>query len=153
VNCDLRLDDEQITDTDMIEHRLRVGYILLPSSHIGAARWESISAISHSEEMAPYSIGGPDGRPIPRRILETRGVSRTMFGMVKRGSAILSFCYENESRMLSKESRTAAESFLNRDEGYRPGGFGFYLRGAGHERFNHLLGLGFCRAILLHRGP
>lgn len=68
------------------EFRLRVGFIHVPVPFFAAVRQPEILAISKAEEMQPWSIGGDYDRPIPRRILELKGVPRDLFGMVKKGS-------------------------------------------------------------------
>ncbi|MBV1819013.1 hypothetical protein L0P54_06465 [Anaerosalibacter bizertensis] len=87
-NKEMRFKNEIFSGTSMIENRLRVGYILFPVPLFGASQWPSIHNISNSNEMEPYSVGGKYDRPIPRRILETRSVSRNMFGIEKKRSRI-----------------------------------------------------------------
>ena len=43
--------------------------------------------VSQSAEMAPYTLGNDYDRPIPRRILESSGVPRELFGMRKKAVA------------------------------------------------------------------
>ena len=65
------------------EFRLRVGFIHLPLPAIGYVNHPSIYRISNSEEMASWSVPTDYDRPIPRRLLETRGVPREFFGQHK----------------------------------------------------------------------
>ena len=74
--------------SNMTEHRLRHGYALFPVPFIGGTHHDRILRISESAEMAPYRIGGEYDRPIPRRILEERGIPREAFGQVKKGYSI-----------------------------------------------------------------
>jgi hypothetical protein len=71
------------------EFRLRVGFLNLPAPFIGCVRHEDIHSISNSEEMTPWRVPGTDyDRPIPRRIVETAGVPRALFGQQKKAAAI-----------------------------------------------------------------
>jgi hypothetical protein len=65
------------------EFRLRAGFVHLPLPAVGYINHPSINAVSNSAEMAPWSIGGDYDRPIPRRLLEERGVARELFGRHK----------------------------------------------------------------------
>jgi len=69
------------------EFRLRTGFVHVPVPFFGAVRQPEIGALSQSPEMRPWSIGGTYDRPIPRRIVEEKGVPRESFGRVKKGSA------------------------------------------------------------------
>jgi hypothetical protein len=88
-NTDFRFINEVYAGASMIEHRLRIGYIIVPMPLFGAAQWPSIHRISNSEEMQLYSIGGDYDRPIPRRIIETRGIARNMFGFKNAGQDLI----------------------------------------------------------------
>lgn len=66
------------------EIRLSSGFINVPIPFLFARNVEQIRALSQSEEMRPWSIGGAYDRPIPRRLLEEAGVARSMFGLRKR---------------------------------------------------------------------
>ena len=74
--------------SNMTEHRLRHGYTLFPVPFVGGTHHDQILRITLSDEMAPYRIGGEYDRPIPRRILEERGIPRGAFGQVKKGYSI-----------------------------------------------------------------
>lgn len=65
------------------EFRLRVGFIHVPLPAIGYVNHPSIYKISNSEEMASWSVDSDYDRPVPRRLLETRGVPRNFFGQHK----------------------------------------------------------------------
>jgi hypothetical protein len=71
------------------ELRLRVGFIHIPVPMMGATLHPRLYAISSSPEMAPWSLASDYNRPIPRRILEEKGVPREFFGQVKKGGVIL----------------------------------------------------------------
>ncbi len=71
---------------DHVERRLWLGYVQVPMPLYGATSWKSIHAISNSDEMANWSVGGDYDRPIPRRIIEEAGIAREEFGAKKRGA-------------------------------------------------------------------
>lgn len=98
--------------TSLTEHRLKIGYIILPLPLYGATQWESINEISNSIEMEAYSIGGDYDRPIPRRILEEKNVRRDMFGYRKVGAGF-NLRYDNLSRIKKRMSKQSFESFYS----------------------------------------
>jgi len=102
-NHELRFENEAFSSTSATENRLRVGYIMLPMALFGATQWPSIHRISNSPEMAPFSIGGDYDRPIPRRILESRGVERSMFAQRKTGAGF-NFRWDNLRRIRRRMS-------------------------------------------------
>ncbi|MWJ27524.1 hypothetical protein GPM19_04755 [Halomonas sp. ZH2S] len=110
VNDEMRVADEVFAGTSMIENRLRVGYILIPLPLFGALSWPSISRISNSEELRPFSVGGNYDRPIPRRILEEKGVSRHLFGMKKNGAGF-NYRYDSVRRLKKRMSSASVKSF------------------------------------------
>ena len=111
-NGRFRFDNEVYASTSMIENRLRVGYVLLPMALFGVTEWPSITKISNSLEMEPFSIGGSYDRPIPRRIVESRGVPREMFGMKKMGAGF-NYRWDNLSRIEKRMSPDSYQSFVN----------------------------------------
>lgn len=74
-----------------LEFRLRTGFLPLAPATIGMRHSHAITAISRSREMQRWSVGGSYDRPIPRRIVEERGVPRSSFGMVKMASGYARF--------------------------------------------------------------
>jgi hypothetical protein len=66
------------------EFRLRVGFIHVVPASFGCTRYPALARISRSPEMAPWSVGGRYDRPIPRRIVEERGIRREAFGQKKK---------------------------------------------------------------------
>lgn len=66
------------------EFRLRVGFLVLPVPFIGATRVADINAITRSEALRPWRLGGAYDRPIPRRLLEEAGLPRGSFAREKR---------------------------------------------------------------------
>lgn len=92
------------------ERRLWVDYITCPLPLFGATAWPSISVISNSEEMKVFSTGNDYDRPIPRRIVESAGISRNDFGIKKYGAGF-SYSYDWKSRILRRMSHNTAKSF------------------------------------------
>jgi hypothetical protein len=73
----------------MTEYRLWVGYVHCPVPFMGVRHHADVHAISNSEEMRPWDVGGDYTRPLCRRIVEGAGVPRGAFGVAKIGSSIL----------------------------------------------------------------
>jgi hypothetical protein len=67
------------------EFRLKTGFIHFPLSNSGRIHAPVLQALSVSEAMRPWSIGGSYDRPIARRIAEEAGIPRHMFGQIKKG--------------------------------------------------------------------
>jgi hypothetical protein len=103
--------------SSMTEHRLRYGYALLPVPFIGGTHHDRILRISESAEMAPYRIGGEYDRPIPRRILEERGIPRETFGQVKKGYSI---CFNYSSFWWSPTALADLREFERQLLAHRP---------------------------------
>ena len=110
INNKFRFDDEVLTDSSMVENRLRVGYSIIPVPLFGASQWKSINDISTSKEMEQYSVGGDYDRPIPRRMLEEKCIDRDMFGMAKTGAGF-NYRYDNLNRVKKRMSPHSFESF------------------------------------------
>ena len=86
--------DENIVRGDqsglsITEYRLRAGMIHCPVSFWGVRQIKDIHRISNLPEMAPWDIPGDYSRPICRRIVESAGVPREMFGMEKKATWVL----------------------------------------------------------------
>lgn len=116
VNDDFRFKNEMYTGTSHIESKLRIGYIYCPIPLFGAFKWSDIDKITQSEEMSKYSIGGRYDRPIPRRILEDKGVPRDWFGKEKMGAGF-NYRFDNKSRLKSRMSLNTYNAFVSE---YRP---------------------------------
>jgi hypothetical protein len=67
------------------EFRLKTGFLHFPLSYSGRMHAPILQAISVSEAMKPWSIGGAYDRPIARRIAEEAGIPRHLFGQGKKG--------------------------------------------------------------------
>ncbi len=70
------------------EYRLHRGFIQLPVPFMGLRQLSNLVSLSRSAELAPWDVGGPYSRPIPRRLLEEAGVARDLFGITKTGASI-----------------------------------------------------------------
>jgi hypothetical protein len=90
--------------------RLRVGFLHLPVPFIGARRHADIYAISNSEEMRPWSLGGSYDRPICRRILEEAGVPRELVG--RNSKQAVATWHSWSPSHLSPAVRESFEKFL-----------------------------------------
>ncbi len=86
--------DEHIVRGDqsglsLTEYRLNAGMLHCPVSFWGVRQIADIHRISNLPEMAPWDIPGDYSRPICRRIVESAGVPREMFGMEKKATWVL----------------------------------------------------------------
>lgn len=72
-------------DTARQEFRLVTGYLNFPVPFLGVTRMEDFLRIANMDEMRPWSVGGDYDRPIPRRLLEEKGVPRGIFALSKAG--------------------------------------------------------------------
>jgi len=94
----------------LYESRLRIGFIHAPVPYISACSMHSINKITCSKEMRPWVLNNGYDRPIPRRVLEERGVPRDEFG--QRKNAIQVFLMGSKNNTLSKMTSESAQSFL-----------------------------------------
>ena len=104
------------------EIRLKAGFVNVAVPSLFARAVRDISAISVSDEMAPWRLDSGYERPIPRRILETAGVPRALFGGRKK--AIV----ERRTYPANRALRRDFFAYL-RAQGRCSGGF-VYLHGA-----------------------
>ena len=98
--------------SSVTEFRLRHGFVHLPVPFIGCTSHPAIHAISTSDEMKPWRIGGRYDRPIARRILEDAGVPREMVGM-RKGAVAVYVTEEGIDATLGPESLSDFNAFLN----------------------------------------
>lgn len=98
------------SEVGLSESHLHQGYIPVPMTSFGIRHWTDLYRISNSDEMAPWSIGGEYDRPIPRRILEEKGLPRTSFGREKYGAGFF-YAYDWKKRLLSRMSPKSAKEF------------------------------------------
>ncbi len=92
------------------ESHLHQGYIPVPMTSYGIRHWTDLYRISNSEDMNPWSIGGEYDRPIPRRILESRGLPRESFGWKKYGAGFF-YAFDWKKRILNRMSAPSAVEF------------------------------------------
>ncbi|WP_342116000.1 hypothetical protein [Pseudoduganella sp. OTU4001] len=71
----------------LTEVRLQRGFILLPLIYCGARERPSIVDVTESAAMDPWRLGGDYDRPIARRLAESAGVPRALFGQKKLATA------------------------------------------------------------------
>ena len=98
------------SEVSLWESHLHQGYIPVPMTNYGIRHWTDLYRISNSEAMDPWSVGGGYDRPIPRRILEEKGLARDSFGHDKRGAGFF-YAYDWKRRILRRMSPRSAESF------------------------------------------
>ena len=96
------------------EGRLAGNYINVATPFLFGRSRPSIAAISNSEEMRRWSVGGDYDRPIPRRILEEAGAPRSAFGHSKK--AILN----HETAPVNRELRRQYYEWLGASCGVSP---------------------------------
>src|SRR6185436_12194304 len=75
----------------LTEYRLWAGFINCAVPFWGVRQIRDIHAISNSEELRPWDVGGHYSRPICRRIAEEAGIPRHAFGMRKRAVTVNPF--------------------------------------------------------------
>jgi hypothetical protein len=73
----------------LTEYRLSIGMLHCPVAFWGVRQIADIDRISKSPEMKPWNVPGNYNRPICRRIVESAGVPREMFGREKKASWVL----------------------------------------------------------------
>jgi hypothetical protein len=71
----------------LAEARIRYGLIDCSVPFLFAREVKQIDAITRSGEMQPWHLGSDYDRPIPRRILEQKGIARDRFGFSKKAVA------------------------------------------------------------------
>jgi hypothetical protein len=79
--------DREPSGTGLVEWRLHRGVFLAAAPYFGASRWNSLMRIHQSKALDPWRLGGDYDRPIPRRIVEQRGIEREAFGRKKTQTA------------------------------------------------------------------
>lgn len=131
--------------SSLTENRLRHGFVLLPVPFIGSTHHDQILRISKSAELEAYRIGGDYDRPIPRRILEERGIPRETFGRVKKGYSI---CFNYSSVWWSPTALDDLKTFERRLVGRRPDRVQYVLRRTAHTAVvaGYYLALKICRS-------
>jgi len=75
---------KDVSGLNLSEIRLAAGFFNLAVPFIYGRNMADITAISSSSAMASWSLAQDYDRPIPRRIVESAGVPRDLFGQRKR---------------------------------------------------------------------
>ena len=116
-NVDMTDDFEMIgyynceADVSITENALRCGYLSVPLPTYGGSVASSVERISNSSEMKQWTLENDYDKPIPRRILETHGVSRESFGQHKYGGGF-SFYRDNLNRLSKRMSVEGFKAFM-----------------------------------------
>ncbi len=108
----------------LTEYRLWAGFIGCSVPMWGIRQIRDIMHISNSPEMEPWDTGGNYSRPICRRIVEQAGVSRSSFGVEKRG---VSFVPSTSVRRLSEASMNDFVKWLEDKANQSPQGEGLKI--------------------------
>ena len=82
----------------MTEFRLSAGFINCPVPFWGARRIHEVVAVSRQPEMKRWDVPGDYSRPICRRIVESAGVPRDVFGVAKRAGSMVERALTDASR-------------------------------------------------------
>lgn len=104
------------------EFRLRAGFNLVVIPFFAVQSHKDIHAISNSEEMKPWSLGNDYDRPIPRRIVEEKGIPRDYFGVEKDGGVASSLRFLNLTylkRIMPAANFKEFEIFYKRNKKFR----------------------------------
>lgn len=104
----------------LTDFKFRVGFMLVPVAYFGCINHPSIHRISNSPDMAPWTLGNTYDRPIPRRIVEQRGVPRHLFGQKKRQVTVLLITAGKIRQGLKPESLASFMKFYEAHKGQRP---------------------------------
>lgn len=104
---------QDISGLGLTEVRLKAGFINVALPFIGARDIAQLVEISRSDEMRSWRLGGGYDRPIPRRIVESAGVPRALFGMRKRAVV------NNSAFPMTTERRREFLAFIKRARGVR----------------------------------
>jgi hypothetical protein len=104
-----------ISGLRLSEARLKSGFIHVAVPFIFASSVASISKITESSDMEPWRLRNAYDRPIPRRIGETCGVDRRLFGLRKK--------MVSTTQALPSNAQLRAQFFDYLDENYhvKPG--------------------------------
>jgi hypothetical protein len=105
--CD-DLHRKDLSGSSLGEFRVARDFIHVMVPFIGAVRHPDIYRISNSSELAPYSVGGSYDRPVPRRIVESAGVPRAVFGQKKRATSLV---FYRRPALISEQTRAEIEAF------------------------------------------
>ncbi len=96
----------------LCEFRLRVGFIHLPIPLLTYTRHSDLLDITNSSDMANWRIGGDYDRPIPRRIIEERGIARNAFATEKSAVTLPLWSISDVADGMSPGSVASLESYV-----------------------------------------
>ncbi len=106
-------------DLGMDEYRLFKGMFHCAMPFWNMQQLETMSKISYSKEMEPWTLNNDYDRPIPRRILEEAGIPRDAFGVRKENTS-----HEEPFQWTySPEARRSFASFLKKRKIFSPSNF------------------------------
>ncbi len=97
--------------TSLGEYRLQAGFVQVPVPFFGCVHHPAIHRISTSAEMKPWVLNNDYDRPIPRRIVEEKGVDRNQFANRKIGIGF-NMQWDPLNRIKQKMSCHAFSSFM-----------------------------------------
>jgi hypothetical protein len=107
-----------VTGMGHVEFRLRAGYLVFMPAYIGGRHHRAVHAITTSEAMRNWKVGGDYDRPIPRRIVEEAGVPRNAFGVEKHAGGHVEFV---QDKIFSVRGLEAYERFVRDSHAAVPG--------------------------------
>lgn len=114
------------SDSAFTENMLRNNTVIINVPMIGCDRWTEIDRLSSSSEMDTWSVGGDYDRPIPRRIVEEKGVERTAFGQKKTGVGI-TYHFDTLRRVGRRMSPVSYSSLLSYKKNLKRNGLSYAL--------------------------
>lgn len=112
----------------LCEFRLRIGFIHLPIPLLTYIRHPDLRKITNSQEMEKWRVGGDYDRPVPRRIIEERGIARNTFATEKSAVTVPLWSVSDVSDYMNTESAQDLESYIKDTVKYYPPNFGSRLR-------------------------
>lgn len=77
------------TGLALSEYRLHAGFLNCPVPFWGVRQIRDIHALSNAPELAAWDVPGDYSRPICRRIVESAGVPRDLFGQRKNAASVV----------------------------------------------------------------
>ncbi|MEX0279698.1 MAG: hypothetical protein AB3N13_00760 [Arenibacterium sp.] len=97
--------------TNIVELKNRFGFIHFPVPFLSTRCINETHAVTHSAEMAPWTLNTRYDRPIPRRIVEEAGIKRGDFAEFKKAAGVYSVA-EGLENTLSKASFDSFQAYI-----------------------------------------